>query len=306
MDSIMPAKKLYVVGNGFDLYHKIRSSYGEFGAYVKVANSSLHDTFENYFSFEGNWSSLEETLAHLDVDLILDEASDFLVSYGAEDWSDAYHHDYQYEVARIVELLSKELKGEFTNWIHGLEIPDAQSCGVPLLPLDATALYLNFNYTNTLQRLYGISEHQVLHIHNSAADTVSDLILGHAYSPADIKSLNHGANLEDQDVRVTEANKILDEYFSRTYKPTAQILRSHKEFFAGLAGVSEIYVVGHSLSEVDRPYIREIVNATKYAHPKWVVTYYKSDSIPTLKESLLSAGVMDGAAKFVQIAQLPA
>lgn len=187
-----------------------------------------------------------------------------------------------------------------------MEIPDAQSCGVPLLPLDATALYLNFNYTNTLQRLYGISEHQVLHIHNSAADTVSDLILGHAYSPADIKSLNHGANLEDQDVRVTEANKILDEYFSRTYKPTAQILRSHKEFFAGLAGVSEIYVVGHSLSEVDRPYIREIVNATKYAHPKWVVTYYKSDSIPTLKESLLSAGVMDGAAKFVQIAQLPA
>ena len=72
MDSIMPAKKLYVVGNGFDLYHKIRSSYGEFGAYVKVANSSLHDTFENYFSFEGNWSSLEETLAHLDVDLILE------------------------------------------------------------------------------------------------------------------------------------------------------------------------------------------------------------------------------------------
>lgn len=306
MDPRMPAERLYIIGNGFDLYHKIRSSYGDFGSYVKGASSSLHDTFENYFPFEGNWSSLEETLAHLDVDLIIDEASDFLVSYGAEDWSDAYHHDYQYEVARIVELLSTELKGEFTNWIRGLEIPDAQSCGVPLIPLDATALYLNFNYTNTLQSLYGISEHQVLHIHNSAADTVPDLILGHAYSPADIQSLNHGANLEDQDVRVTEANRILDEYFSKTYKPTTQVLRRHKGFFAGLAGVSEIYVVGHSLSEVDGPYIREIVNCTECTHPKWVVTYYESDSIPALKESLLGAGVMDSAVKFVQIAQLPA
>lgn len=305
MDPRMPAKRLYVVGNGFDLYHKIKSSYGDFGSYIKGANSSLHDTFENYFSFEGNWSSLEETIGHLDVDLIIDETSDFLVSYGAEDWSDAYHHDYQYEVARIVELLSTELKSEFTNWIHGLEIPDVQSCAVPLLSLDATAVYLNFNYTNTLQRLYGISEHQVLHIHNSAAAKDPDLILGHAYSAADIQSLNHGANLEDQDVRVTEANSILDEYFSKTYKPAAQVLRRHKGFFSGLAGISEIYVVGHSLSEVDSPYIREIVNCTECTPPKWVVTYYESDSIPLLKESLLGSGVMHSSVKFVPIAQLP-
>jgi Bacteriophage abortive infection AbiH len=302
----MPAKRLYIVGNGFDLHHKIRSSYGEFGAYVRNSNPSLYDTFEKYFSFEGNWSSLEETLAHLDVDLIIDEASDFLVSYGAEDWSDAYHHDYQFEVSRIVELLSTELKSEFTNWIIGLEIPDKDSCGVPLLPLDKNAQYLNFNYTNTLQRLYGMPGHQVMHIHNSASDPVPDLILGHAYSQAEIPSLNHGANLEDQDVRVTEVNEILDEYFSKTYKPTSDVLQRHMGFFSGLAGVSEIYVVGHSLSEVDSPYICEIVEATKFAHPTWVVTYYNSASIPALKEALLGAGVMGGAIAFVQISQLPA
>ena len=302
----MRTKRLYVIGNGFDLHHKIKSSYGEFGKYVKNSNPLLHDVFENYFSFEGNWSSLEETLAHLDVDLIIDEASDFLVSYAAEDWSDAYHHDYQYEVARIVNLLSKTLKEEFTNWILELDIPDTNSCDVALLPLDATARYLNFNYTNTLQKLYGIQKNHVLHIHNSASDTNPDLILGHAYSQSDIQSLNHGANLEDQDVRVTEANEILDQYFSKTYKPTKDVLLRHKDFFSGLPGTSEIYVVGHSLSEVDAPYIREIVNVTKCANPKWIVTYYSATSVPVLRESLLAAGAKDGAIEFVPLAQLPA
>lgn len=302
----MRGKRLYVIGNGFDLHHKIKSSYCDFGKYVKISNPLLHRTFENYFSFEGNWSSLEETLAHLDVDLITDEASNFLVSYAAEDWSDAYHHDYQYEVARIVELLSKTLKEEFTNWILGLDIPDASSCGVARLPLDATARYLNFNYTNTLQKLYGIPKNQVLHIHNSASDTNPDLILGHAYNPSDIQSLNYGANLEDQDVRVTEANEILDQYFSMTYKPTKDVLLRHKDFFSGLTGASEIYVVGHSLSQVDAPYIREIVNVTKCASPKWIVTYYSAASVPALKESLLAAGAKDGEIEFLQLAQLPA
>ncbi len=302
----MRAKRLYVVGNGFDLHHNIKSSYSEFEKYVKSSSPLLHDVFEKYFSCEGNWSSLEETLAHLDVDLIIDEASDFLVSYAAENWSDAYHHDYQYEVGRIVELLSKTLKEEFTNWIRGLDIPDASSCGVALLPLDATARYLNFNYTNTLQKLYGIPKDQVLHIHNSAMDRNPDLILGHEYSPSDIQSLNHGANFEDQDVRVAEANYILDQYFSMTYKPTQDVLLRHKNFFSGLTGVSEIYVVGHSLSEVDAPYIREIVNATKCASTKWIVTYYSATSVPVLKKSLLAAGAKDGSIEFLPLARLPA
>lgn len=302
----MPPERLYVIGNGFDLYHKIKSSYGEFGLYVKDSSPSLYHAFEKYFSFDGSWSCLEETLAHLDVDLVIEDASDFLVSYGVADWSDAYHHDYQYEVSRVVELLSTGLKGEFTAWVVGLEIPDQKSCSVPLLPMDVAAQYLNFNYTNTLQCLYGIPECQVLHIHNSASDPVPDLILGHAYNTTEIKSLNQGVDHEDQDVRVTEAYEILDNYFSRTYKPTSDVLQRHKKFFSGLAGVSEIYVVGHSLSEVDGPYIREIVKATKSANPTWVVTYYNPHSIPALREALLGVGVMDGSIRFVYISLLPA
>lgn len=233
--SILPNnRQLYVIGNGFDLHHRIRSSYSDFGEYVRSVDPSLHDLFEHYFSFEGNWADLENSLASLDVDLIIDEASTYLVPYSAEDWSDAYHHDYQYEIGRIVSALSEGLKRRFTEWVCGLEIPDHASCQVPLVNLDVSARYLTFNYTNTLQKLYGVAPAHILHIHNQAIGADSDLVLGHGISPKNIASLNAGANMEDQDVRVTQANDCIDDYFSRTYKPTKRVISAHHSFFLWL------------------------------------------------------------------------
>jgi len=123
----MSTNKIYIIGNGFDLHHGVQSSYTKFGEFVQKENSELHNLFEEYFSFEGNWSSLEDTLAHLDTDSIIDYAENFLVSYADEDWSDSYHHDYQYEVNRIVKALSKDLKNHFTRWILSLKIPNTES-----------------------------------------------------------------------------------------------------------------------------------------------------------------------------------
>jgi hypothetical protein len=50
---------LYIVGNGFDLHHQIKSSYSDFGEYVKTVDPELYETVEEYFSFGGKWSNLE-------------------------------------------------------------------------------------------------------------------------------------------------------------------------------------------------------------------------------------------------------
>ncbi|OQW35484.1 MAG: hypothetical protein A4E19_01610 [Nitrospira sp. SG-bin1] len=294
-----------MIGNGFDLYHGIKSSYGGFGRYLEQVNFELHEVVKTYLPFEGDWKNLEAKLAHLDVDFIVDNASAFLDSYGAEDWSDSYHHDYQYEVEKIVDALSSGLKAAFTAWAKTLKIPDVSSCSVPLLPLDAGARYLNFNYTSTLQRLYQISPGRVLHIHNSVADNQPDLVLGHAVNPYGRQSLNHGLDLEAQDTRETEANDILDSYFFATYKPVHEIVKKHRGYFDSLAGIEEIYVVGHSLSEVDIPYFVEIVNATRYSDPEWVVTYYIQSEILEMNSTLVSAGVPSHKVRFIEICGLP-
>ncbi len=294
---------LYIIGNGFDLHHRIPSSYSDFGRYVQGIDSSLHSLFDHCFSFEGNWADFENTLAHLDVDLILDEAATYLVPYSAEDWSDAYHHDYQYEIDRIVSSLSEGLKRRFTEWVCTLGIPKPSSCQVPLLGLDLGAKYLTFNYTNTLQKLYGIDPAHIFHIHNQAVGLESDLVLGHGVSPKSIPSLNVGADLEDQDTRITWANESIDNYFSKTYKPSDRVIATHRSFFGSLSQICSIHVLGHSFSEVDMPYFQLLVQSIPTC-PNWTVSFHDESKIPNLMNAFSQLGVRDIKVKYVRLADI--
>jgi hypothetical protein len=268
----MKSKTLFVVGNGFDLFHGVRSTYSEFGEYVRRTNGTLHKTFEKYFSFEGNWARLEETLACLDISSIVDDASELLVGYGSDEWRDSDNHAYQEEVNDTVCALSEGLKTAFTAWVLQLSIPHLGDYTGKLLRVHPDAVFLTFNYTPTLETLYGIPRENICYIHNSAETANSQLILGHAVDPSGRIPLNKGMDLEAQDIRVTEGNKILDSYFGRTFKPTAKVVSDKREFFDELHCTTQVFVIGHSLSAVDLPYFREIANRIEH-DASWVVTY---------------------------------
>lgn len=304
MTVVPNSQLLYIIGNGFDLHHQIPSSYADFGRFVSAVDPRLHRLFEKHFSFDGNWADFENTLAHLDIDLILDEASTYLVPYSADDWSDAYHHDYQYEVNRIVSSLSTDLKKRFTEWVCHLIIPVPSTCRVPLLDLPSHARYLTFNYTGTLQTLYGVSPDRITYIHNNAAGPDSDLVLGHGVNPKSITSLNTGADLEDQDTRVTQANDCIGEYFSRTYKPTDSVISAHQEFFESLSEVSRIYVLGHSLSEVDWPYFALIAEKTKASATHWIASYYDEAEVRFMKDAFSEFGLPSTKVTYAWIADI--
>ena len=120
------ANTLYIIGNGFDLHHGIPSSYKAFGEYLQKRDSGTYDVVEKYFDVNAQfWAEFEEHLASFDSDLLIEDASDFLVSYAAEDWSDAYHHDYQYEIEQAVGAISKTLRLRFAEWISAAQDPSA-------------------------------------------------------------------------------------------------------------------------------------------------------------------------------------
>lgn len=226
---------LYIIGNGFDLYHDIKSEFKNFGEYVKEKHHTLFHTIEYYFDNKCLWSDFEYALSTLDTELLKKEASQFLVPYGYKNWKDAYHHDYQFIIEETVNLLTITLKKLFIEWVNQLSIPDNLN-EKKLNFLRKDGIYITFNYTETLYSVYKIPESNVIHIHGRATKKDSDIILGHAYKPKN-KKLNHLQDIlsddsyTEEDIRITQGNKIIEQYFIKTYKPTKQIIESKKEFF---------------------------------------------------------------------------
>jgi hypothetical protein len=293
--------KLYIVGNGFDIHHGIPSKYSEFGRYLEAYDRDTADLVKRSFWVDKDfWSEFEARLASFDANRLVNETSDFLVPYSAEDWSDAYHHDYQYEINRVVEALSVTLRVRFGAWVRQLPIPDPSSIRCILLPIDPGATFLNFNYTPSLQRLYGVSNSHVKHIHGAAIDPTEDLILGHGWRSTARDSFNYGLDPEAVDSRVIEGNEAIDQYFKKTFKPTDQIIRDSQFFFETLCDVQEIIVMGHSLAPIDLPYFREVIRHIDPAKVSWRVSYY--DDLDSTRAKFSQLGVPAACVEFGRLA----
>ncbi|WP_185264325.1 bacteriophage abortive infection AbiH family protein [Elizabethkingia anophelis] len=281
----MAIKKLYIIGNGFDMQHGIKSKYSDFREYIETKDERLKAKLEEYFDSDVLWSNFEEALADLDTEQIVEECSDYLYSYDTEDWSDSYNHDYQYELQQRINLITNILKQHFTEWILQLEIPE--NAEENMVIIDRGSRFINFNYTDTLEQLYKIAQHQIFYIHNKAINTESTLILGHSRIPQETKKTDD----EDYDVRVAEGNQILNKYFADTYKSTETIIKENTIFFSGLNTIETIYVFGHSLSVVDRPYFEEIIKHINKEEVTWKVSFYSKTSISGFEKFFQELGI---------------
>ncbi|MGE8374592.1 MAG: bacteriophage abortive infection AbiH family protein [Diaphorobacter nitroreducens] len=271
MKRLAKPKCLYVIGNGFDLWHDIPSKFSDFKSYVSKNAPEVFEEVETYLPAGDEWNQLEQALAEMDVDALIDNLGHFMASYGADDWSDSGHHDFQYEVDNCVERLSTGLKHQFANWVRGLPIPNHLELGRRLTTLDPAAYYLTFNYTPTLKSVYGIDSRRVCFIHGNAAVQDEELILGHAWSPTVRPSLNSREDVEEMDVRMYEANEIIDSYFSSTFKRSAELIQKHAYFFDQLSDVEQVVILGHSLSEVDSEYFAALLEVPALKAANWMV-----------------------------------
>ncbi|MEY0833654.1 bacteriophage abortive infection AbiH family protein [Providencia alcalifaciens] len=288
--------RLYIIGNGFDIRHGLPTGYKHFKSYVAKNDQELYDSIEEYIPAGDEWNELESALGEIDYELILQNSEMFLASYNTDDWSDAYHHDYQYEVDKITRMLSARLKKQFADWVKGINIADADNSEQYIPPIPRESLYFSFNYTNTLQQIYAVPDEQIIHIHGNCSYD-DDLILGHSFRVE--KSLNPYIG-PDQDTRIAEAYDSIDEYFGNTFKPSEDIIediiKEERVFFSSLKNVGEVIVLGHSLAEVDGKYFAEI-NKSIQENARWIVALYRGEE---KSGSLEDYDVRDSNISYVQ------
>ncbi|MBV6391198.1 MAG: hypothetical protein KPEEDBHJ_00406 [Anaerolineales bacterium] len=296
----MNKDSLYIIGNGFDIHHGINSRYSDFKNYLLGVDKSLHKLITEYIPTEENWSDLEQALADTDRDSITEYTLQFLKSYGADDWSDSYHHDYQYEIDKIIQGLSTNLKNRFAEWITQLYIPKHADVEGRIISIDKNAQFLSFNYTSTLSVIYGVPKDNILFIHGKAGSSNQEIVLGHAWSP---NLSQKGVSLDEdiEDPRVVEGNEIINEFFKKTFKNAQGIIAQNLSFFTNLRRVSNIYILGHSLSSVDINYFEEIIKNIDIDKVQWKISFFGNDEFGRHKATIKKLGVDNSKVIFCEL-----
>lgn len=83
-------KTLYIIGNGFDLFHGVKSLYRDFRIFLDQNNQQVLLSIEKYFQKDELWSNFEAALANLDTEKLKDGNSYDFWQYDED--SEAYRN----------------------------------------------------------------------------------------------------------------------------------------------------------------------------------------------------------------------
>lgn len=185
-------KTLILIGNGFDQWQDLPTAYEEFrkyyAAHIRELATSLGCTF--YPKKDTDGAENEVTAVELiygdpfapsqlegdffwNLESRMDKLDDQLISY--------YFGREAEDLKRLDQAVKEALmllKRCFCDWVRSIEI-DVRDSGFRFPP---DSYVINFNYTDTVEKRFGVPREDVFHIHGTAADPEL-IIVGHATHP---------------------------------------------------------------------------------------------------------------------------
>jgi hypothetical protein len=271
---------LYVLGNGFDLQHDLPTNYNPDLKAIAVSEERFIGEWESY-SIEGDlWSDVESQLAHPDFDLVLEHLEQYAPDLLSDRESDRDGIIYEagqllsFPLDAFAQIADDELERASTNSkFTGLFRPDDY--------------FLTFNYTHTLQYLYGVDPSRILHLHGEVG--VSRLILG--YAPGSLQG--------SEVLRQWDDEENFEFYRSRAYETVARRLadfekvyqhEAAKDFISRITQPpSRVLIYGHSFGIVDKPYFDQL--AREFRDVTWVVCAYTDRALDDVCRALDTYGL---------------
>jgi hypothetical protein len=268
--------KLYVIGNGFDKAHNIKSGYDDFHKYLQENSNDANNTYEHikrllifcdaFIPLNEKWSNFENALGKFDTNKYVQWYNKL---------SNSIFNDSQSKQNYIENLLiefKNDINWCFRKWIQSLESEIDKI--KPLLTIDNSALFLTFNYTETLQQVYNVPEKRILHIHNGYNYDVIrnkyDRIKGEFAQYI----IGHNNVLPPEPPDISDAKRFAREFVEGYTKETSQYINQNTSFWSALKDIDEIIVLGHSLSEIDFPYFEKIMESIDMNTVEWKISYH--------------------------------
>lgn len=242
---------------------KDRIDYTIFDFFYELIN--CNQVTSNLYKF---WSDFENSLSLLDHDMIMS-------IYGKEDEDivDLYEdlHD-SYAIIRKI----------FSKWISSIKI---QPCKA--IYNFGNCLFINFNYTDTLCKRFGVDKRLMIHVHGEAQKEES-IVFGHG-----CKIEKYTLPLWARSERMLES-QIIYSHLHFLYKDINKYWYRIENFIKhktiNVNNISDIYVLGHSLGKIDLPYFLKLHKFLNHS-ATWHFSYYKS--IDNIKQFCKSANIID-------------
>lgn len=284
---------LVIIGNGFDIWQQLRTSYWQFRSYYiehreRIMNELLIpalDYFENGKSkqvtpvelvygnpFEANelgdefWNVFEASMGRIDAQLL-------------NLFFDKEENDLAW-MEETVENARRILVKAFNDWIDTIDTKANETFYEFMREHDLKAFefgdncfFVNFNYTNTLEVRFNIDEDRVFHVHGQCyAD--DEVIFGHADHP---QQPQH--ELQQYGGRFSGLYHIENMLYQTDKHVQNQIMEL--KFALALEGVDaesikHIYVLGHSFGEADLEYFDFLISKTTVKRGNSYKDYFKN------------------------------
>jgi len=226
MNFMKSIRRLIIIGNGFDLYHELPTSFADF-----IKTHEYYADNEYFKRCNGLWNTIETTIGNMvselkqNFEVILsnisvdDIVTNIISDYGYHQNGYVDYHNYEFEdfndkledINKLIKFIF-DLENDFKNYL----LKSCQYCKIKknsffssVFDSDESSI-INFNYTRTLQETYGL--HNVHHIHGCVKTNIK---IGYNSEISDFNMTLGDMNyLRPKDIKV-ESKDDLVERFSR-------------------------------------------------------------------------------------------
>lgn len=273
--------KLYVIGNGFDLWHGLPTSYGQFYEFAK----ETLDEISNYYSLDvtksGPWCDFENSLADFNWYEFFDAHNH--IDVDSESFRPSFVCCLEDDLEHQADLHVETIRDCFRDWVDGIDVSVAER----RMFFTQDSKFITFNYTSTLESIYGIDDDNVFHIHGRA-DKCDELIFGHGEAMEEEPELDESG--DSNRTMFSDAEGAAKYPFYALQKPVDKVLESNENFFNSLEHIDEIFVIGHSLNKIDLPYFIKLAERAPSA--EWMICCYCADEENHHFQKLVECGVL--------------
>ena len=271
---------LHIIGNGFDLAHGIASSYADFKDYAwKHGDQYLMGLLETCYPdvnpWNGElylWSDLERALGNLYFQAAFEASTDDIQ---LEDGHEGRYIAQMEDAPEfLLGMMFDAFHRVFEDWVNDI---DNNVDPIPhLFHFGGGDKYLSFNYTDTLEKVYGVPRNRINYIHGRR-NSNDEIIVGHH---AVVNANDHLS--DDPIIYEYQGYENIANEVNKQRKLTSDIIANNREYWQSLGQVDKVMVYGHSLTDVDMDYFHEVAKHVK-GICEWHFSIYYYDPISRKK-----------------------